>query len=83
MSSFSNITLPDYTCCAGGVLVINLFIGFLVPDIPEEVNIQHQRNKMIVDKVFHNVPDDDEDTLSKDIRADLDIVIRLTDDDPL
>jgi hypothetical protein len=66
-----------------GVLVMNLLIGFLVPDVPEQVTIQLQRQKMIVDKVFHNVPDDDDDTLSKNIRADLDIVIRLTDDDPL
>ena len=66
-----------------GVLTMNLLIGFLVPDVPEQVTIQLQRQKMIVDKVFHNVPDDDDDTLSKNIRADLDIVIRLTDDDPL
>jgi hypothetical protein len=64
-------------------MVMNIFIGFIVPDIPEQVKIQHERNKRIVDKVFHNVPDDDDDTLSKNLRADLDIVIRLTDDDPL
>ena len=64
-------------------MVMNLFIGFLVPDMPEQVKVQLARNKMIVNKVFHNVPDDDDDSLSKNIRADLDIVIRLTDDDPL
>ena len=64
-------------------MVLNLFIGFLVPDVPEQVDIQHARNKMIVDKVFDNIPDGDDDTLSKNLRADLDIVIRLGDDDPL
>lgn len=69
--------------CTAGVLVLNLFIGFLVPDDPEQVQIQHARNKMIVSKVFDNVADGDDGTLSKNIRADLDIVIRLDDDDPL
>jgi hypothetical protein len=70
-------------CATGGVLVLNLGIGFLVPDVPEQVTIQQDRNKMIVNKVFHNVPDDDDESLSATLRADLDIVIRLTDDDPL
>jgi hypothetical protein len=67
----------------GGVMVMNLFIGYIIPDEPEEVKIQQERSDIIVDKVFHSVQDDDDESLSKNLRADLDIVIRLTDDDPL
>ena len=45
--------------------------------------LQLQRQKHIIDKIIHNIPDQDDDALGKNVKIDAEYIIRITDDDPL
>jgi len=65
-----------------GILLIKKFIADYVPDVPREVEIQLERQKLYVDKIMHNIPDDeDEDFKTK--QGESTYPIKRTDDDPL
>eukprot|EP01031_Cornospumella_fuschlensis_P012781 gene12781-15625_t len=66
-----------------GILLVKQYIAATIPDVPEEVEIQLQRNKFFLDKVLYSKPDDDDDALMTSSRADNKYIIRINDDDPL
>lgn len=66
-----------------GILLVKQYIAATIPDVPEEVDIQLQRNKFFLDKVLYSKPDDDDDALMTSSRADNKYIIRINDDDPL
>lgn len=69
---------------SAGIQGMKYLIAMAVPDVPLEVEIQLKRNEYYLDKIVHNVPDDDNDEILANIRrADNRYVIRVNDDDPL
>ncbi len=69
---------------SAGIQGVKHLIAISVPDTPLEVEIQIKRNEYFIDKIVHNVPDDDTDELLAGIhKADNKYVIRINDDDPL
>jgi hypothetical protein len=68
---------------AAGIELTKYLIAISVPDIPLEVDIQLKRNEYYLDKVVHNVPDDDDEALKEIQKADNKFIIRINDDDPL
>lgn len=65
-----------FIAMSSSIFMINSLLAYLVPDVPEEVEIQLARQDYIVDKVLHNVQDEDDDGLIKDVSAKLDYTIR-------
>lgn len=68
---------------AAGIFVVKYVIAEYIPDTPQEVDIQLQRQAFYYDKLVHNVPDDDNDALLENINAKNKYVVRVNDDDPL
>lgn len=68
---------------ATGLLCVRLVVAFLIPDVPEEVTIQLDRQEYIVDKVIDNVADEDDQDLSKNNFVIPSYLVRGTDDDPM
>lgn len=68
---------------ASGILFLKEFLAFVIPDEPNDVLIQIQRQDYIVGKVLDDIQDEDDDDLIKGIDMKLDYTIRITDDDPL
>lgn len=68
--------------CAG-IFWLKYTIAAYIPDVPLEVEIQMQRQDYFIDKIVHNIPDDDDDDLATDMKAENKFVIRINDDDPL
>ncbi len=68
---------------ATGLFCIRVFVAYLIPDMPPYVEVQLQRQEYIVDKVIHNVSDDDDDELGKDNFGMPNYLINKTDDDPM
>ena len=65
-----------------GILLIKKLVADYVPDVPREVEVQLERQALYVDKVMHNVPDDeDEDIKTK--QEEVAYPIKRSDDDPL
>ncbi len=71
------------------ILMVGLILGakftfaFMVPDIPDDVNIQLERQDFIIGKVLYDAVDDFDDTSTKKVKLTADFVIRIADDDPL
>jgi hypothetical protein len=68
---------------SAGIMMAKSYVAAMIPDVTPSVQIQLQRNKFFVDKVLHNVPDDDVENLVNHDKANNKFVIRITDDDPL
>jgi hypothetical protein len=68
---------------SAGILAMKYYIAMLIPDVPEEVEIQMKRQAYFLDKILYNVPDDDVDQLVNKTKAESKYVIRINDDDPL
>ncbi len=66
-----------------GLFCIRLLVAFLIPDVPEEVKIQIDRQEYLNDKIINNVPDEDDNELSKNNMVIPSYLIRGTDDDPM
>lgn len=66
-----------------GLFCIRLLVAFLIPDVPEEVTIQCDRQEYLVDKVIDNVADEDDTDLSKNNFVIPSYLVRGTDDDPM
>jgi len=64
-----------------GVLLLKYIINIYIPDIPLDVDIQLQRKKYIIDKLFYDIRDEDDDF--KIVANKTEFTIRITDDDPL
>jgi hypothetical protein len=64
------------------ILGTKMYAAMVIPDVPQEVEIQLQRQDFIVDKVMHNVGDEIEDDLPKNFLSPV-YTIRINDDDPL
>lgn len=64
-----------------GVLLLKYIINIYIPDIPLDVDIQLQRKKYIIDKLFYDIRDEDDDF--KIAANKTEFTIRITDDDPL
>lgn len=67
---------------SAGVLIIKKVIADYVPDVPKEVTVQLKRNEYYVDKILHNIPDEEDSPA--DVRPEnVDYHIKINDDDPL
>jgi threonine/homoserine/homoserine lactone efflux protein len=67
---------------ATGLFCIRMMVAYLIPDVPEEVEIQLARQEYIVRKVVLNVPDDEEERSQNNFLVP-NFRILATDDDPL
>ena len=67
---------------AAGILSVKYLVAFLVPDVPEEVEIQLKRQKFITDKVLYDAQDDLDEMSAKKLKVVAEFSIRITDDDP-
>lgn len=90
--AFTSTNCENYTWAArvwiffgisAGVVATKYYIAISIPDIPEEVEIQIQRQKYFIDKIMYNVPDDDIDHLTHKKVVENKYVVRVNDDDPL
>eukprot|EP01038_Epipyxis_sp_PR26KG_P011020 gene11020-14800_t len=72
-----------FVIMSGGIILVKQFVAAYVPDTPLEVDIQLQRQEYFIDKFMHNVPDEDDDGLTANIKSDIKYTIRINDDDPL
>ncbi len=68
---------------SAGIFFVKYVVAEYVPDTPRDVEIQVERNKYFIDKIVHNVPDDDDDALMSKDKVVNKYVIRINDDDPL
>lgn len=78
----------------GRIWMFVLFSGFIIgckylvqityPRVDNEIDIQLKRNKYILDKLYNNIPDDDDTALLENIEsmAKAKLEIRINDDDP-
>ncbi len=66
-----------------GVVMCKFYMGTVIPDVPEEVEIQIERQKFYMDKVMFNVPDDDLDVFNLSKKTENKYIVRVNDDDPL
>ncbi|KAG5190771.1 calcium-activated chloride channel-domain-containing protein [Tribonema minus] len=65
-----------------GVMLFKYALAVLIPDVPQDVTIQLEREEFVLAKVLHNEPDDDDDPPVKEDGALLsDRTIRQEDDD--
>lgn len=68
---------------SSGLLAIRLFVAYLIPDVPESVNIQLDRQEYIVGKVMYNIEDEDDSDLGKNNFIVPSYLVQPTDDDPM
>lgn len=68
-----------------GVFVIKFLIKMSQLKMADDVKIQLDRNKFILEKLYFNKPDDNDDKLQADVKslAKAKYAIRINDDDPL
>lgn len=68
-----------------GVFLLKFLIKVSQLKIADDVKIQLDRNKFILDKLYFNKPDDNDDKLQADVKhlAKAKYAIRINDDDPL
>lgn len=67
---------------ASGLFFIRAVVAYLIPDEPEEVKIQLDRQEYIVGKVWDNIEDED-DALGKSNFEAPNFLITPIDDDPM
>lgn len=71
------------------ILMVGFIIGakftfaFMVPDVPDDVSIQLERQDFIIGKVLYDSVDEYDDTTTKKVKLTADFVIRVADDDPM
>lgn len=68
---------------SSALFCIKIFVAFVIPDVPLDVEIQLARQDYIKDKIINNVPDDDDSELVKSVRIVPRVVVLSGDDDPL
>ena len=68
---------------SAGIILVKLLVSVMLPDTSEEVVIQLARSDYIKDKLYDNMPDEDDSKLSTDVDVKIQFTIRITDDDPL
>ena len=69
---------------SAAIIFVKYIVQVSYPRVNEEVDIQLARNKYILQKIFDNVPDDDDRRLMADVAmmSKVKLDIRITDDDP-
>jgi hypothetical protein len=68
---------------SAGLFSIRMTVAWLIPDEPEEVIIQLDRQKYITDKVLNDVEDEDDSGLSKGLFISPNYLVKITDEDPM
>jgi hypothetical protein len=68
---------------SSGLVFIKYLISELIPDVTNEVEIQLERQKYYIGKVLYNLPDENNDDLTKITKTNIKFQIRINDDDPL
>jgi anoctamin-10/anoctamin-7 len=68
---------------SAGIFLVKYAVSIAVPDTPKDIEIQLRRKAYIVNKIVHNIPDENEDDLMKNVKSRNVYTIRITDDDPL
>ncbi|EQC34252.1 hypothetical protein SDRG_08454 [Saprolegnia diclina VS20] len=58
-----------------GVLLVKYFLALLVDDVPEDVQLQLDRSKFLVNKVVFQIQDDDDDDLVKGNKIKVDLTV--------
>ena len=64
-----------------GIFLVKFVSAVVIPDIPEEVEIQLQRQQYILDKIIHNIPDEEVD--AKPVSLKTTYAIKITNNDLL
>eukprot|EP00981_Chlorochromonas_danica_P001972 scaffold409_cov167-Ochromonas_danica.AAC.4 len=81
-----NYTWPErvwiFILMATGLFCIRAIVAFLIPDIPEDVTIQLDRQDYIVGKVVDNIEDEDDNLVKSNFETPS-FLITPTDDDPM
>lgn len=72
-----------FVSMSSAILSVQSICAMVIPDEPEEVTIQLQRQDYICGKILDDIQDEDDTDLIKDVSSKLDYTIRITDDDPL
>jgi hypothetical protein len=72
-------------CFVGGIFLAKYIISLSRIKVADDVQIQIERNKYVIDKIYNNVPDDNDFQIQKDVKklAKAKYTIRINDDDPL
>lgn len=85
MNELYSIRIWLFGLLSGILIFIKFVISVYIPDVPVYVDIQLKRNKLFIDKIIYNTPDDDDSDIikSKNIKSKNRFVIRINDDDPL
>lgn len=68
---------------ASGLFGIRLLVAWLIPDVPESVQIQLARSEYINGKVMDNIQDEDDSLLAKNNFQVPSYLVLPTDDDPM
>lgn len=72
-----------FSAMCGGLIALKSFIQAVIPDEPREVVLQLERQDYICGKILDDIEDEDDSELIKDIRTHFELVVSITDDDPL
>ena len=81
-----NIRIWIFILISFGFLMLRWIIQYIIPDQPEYVDIQIQRQEYVSSKVIDNIKDDDDYDVINSINSKFDIpdfIIAATDIDPM
>jgi hypothetical protein len=65
------------------ILLVKYVIAILIPDVPEDVQMQIERNKHFVNKIVYSMPDEVSDEIKRSAMKKISFAVRVNDDDPL
>jgi hypothetical protein len=66
-----------FVAMSSSIFAIKIIISLIIPDTPQEVEIQLKRREYIVDKIVNNIPDDFNEVVTSDQKTS-DFVIKLS-----
>ena len=70
-----------FLVCQNVTVAVKFLIGEIVEDVPEEVQMQWDRQEFLTNKVIYDMKDEDEDSFKSTIHAGANILIDDTDHD--
>ncbi|OQR84255.1 hypothetical protein ACHHYP_13660 [Achlya hypogyna] len=78
-TTFSHVSndmkLVAFVAIEHAVLLVKYVLAILVEDVPEDVQLQLDRQKFLVDKIVHLIQDDDDDDLVKGNKIKVDLTV--------
>ncbi|OQR89416.1 hypothetical protein ACHHYP_06299 [Achlya hypogyna] len=67
--------LLAFVCIEHAVLIVKYMLTLIVDDVPEDVQLQLDRTKFLVDKIVYQIQDDDDDELTKGNKIKVDLTV--------